>query len=221
MTKANKTPSAERLHELFVYQHETGLLINRIDRKQVKAGEVAGWVNSDGYRKVKIDSQPFYQHRIVWKMAYDEDPSLEIDHDNTNKSDNRLCNLQLLTQRENCSKERAEGRGLPAGVSRHCGRYRANGQFNGILVYLGCYDTPGAASRAYEKAVELYSDGFSAEEIQKSLGVAQFSSKLKGVSWNKGRQKWVAQLTVNGKKKHLGYFLAEEAAHQAYLEATQ
>ena len=46
-----------------------------------------------------------------------------------------------------------------------------------------------------------------------------FNRKCKGYCWNKSRQKWRAQICVNGKKKHLGLFVLEEEAHQAYLEA--
>lgn len=42
------------------------------------------------------------------------------------------------------------------------------------------------------------------------------SSQYKGVSWNKARNKWSAQITVNGKKKHLGFFVDETQAALAY-----
>jgi hypothetical protein len=38
------------------------------------------------------------------------------------------------------------------------------------------------------------------------------TSKLLGVSWNEGKQKWRARLRVAGKMEHLGYFDDEEAA---------
>jgi hypothetical protein len=40
------------------------------------------------------------------------------------------------------------------------------------------------------------------------------SSKYKGVSWD--RNKWKAQIRINGKTKHLGYFDNEEEAYLAY-----
>ena len=46
-----------------------------------------------------------------------------------------------------------------------------------------------------------------------------FNRNCKGYSWYKQSQKWMAYITVNGKRKHLGYFLLEEEARQAYLEA--
>lgn len=40
---------------------------------------------------------------------------------------------------------------------------------------------------------------------------------LPGTSWSKGRQKWSAEIMVNRKRKHIGYFATAEEAHAAYL----
>lgn len=45
------------------------------------------------------------------------------------------------------------------------------------------------------------------------------SSKFKGVSLFKRDSNWSSGITVNGKKKHLGYFLSETDAAAAYNEA--
>ena len=42
------------------------------------------------------------------------------------------------------------------------------------------------------------------------------SSKYTGVSWYKKSNKWKAQITIKGKKKHLGYFINEIDAANAY-----
>ena len=44
-------------------------------------------------------------------------------------------------------------------------------------------------------------------------------TKAKGYSWRKSANKWQAQIRINGKKKHLGYYTTEEEARQAYLNA--
>lgn len=45
------------------------------------------------------------------------------------------------------------------------------------------------------------------------------SSGYKGASWNKGANKWIATIRVDGNKIHLGLFNTKEEAHQAYCEA--
>lgn len=42
------------------------------------------------------------------------------------------------------------------------------------------------------------------------------SSKYTGVSWHKNRNKWQSQILINGKIKHLGYFINELEASEAY-----
>ncbi|GAH46575.1 unnamed protein product [marine sediment metagenome] len=46
-------------------------------------------------------------------------------------------------------------------------------------------------------------------------------SKYIGVSWHKYKKKWYAQISVNGKRKHIGYFDDEIEAGKAYDEAAR
>jgi hypothetical protein len=76
-----------------------------------------------------------------------------VDHINSNKSDNRLENLNVITHRENTSKERVLKSNLPAGVDFH---KRANKFRSRIFIadkqkYLGLFNTPEEASEAYQK----------------------------------------------------------------------
>lgn len=45
------------------------------------------------------------------------------------------------------------------------------------------------------------------------------SSGYKGVSWHKHSARWRADITVNGRQKHLGSFDDPAVAHTAYMEA--
>ena len=44
------------------------------------------------------------------------------------------------------------------------------------------------------------------------------ASKYIGVNWNKGRKKWEAKITINGKRKSLGYYQDENEAARTYDE---
>ncbi len=48
-----------------------------------------------------------------------------------------------------------------------------------------------------------------------------FNTKAKGYTWCKQRQKWRAYIQVNGKKKHLGYFVLEKDAKNARSTAKE
>lgn len=47
------------------------------------------------------------------------------------------------------------------------------------------------------------------------------TSGIKGVCWHKARQKWQARIMVNGKTKHLGYFISLADAREAYDKAAK
>lgn len=44
-------------------------------------------------------------------------------------------------------------------------------------------------------------------------------SKYRGVSWHIRTNRWIAQITVDGRNRWLGSFLSEKAAHDAYVAA--
>lgn len=46
------------------------------------------------------------------------------------------------------------------------------------------------------------------------------STGLKGVCWDAGKRKWLAQIKVNGRNKHLGRYDTPEEAHAAYVNAS-
>jgi len=56
-------------------------------------------------------------------------------------------------------------------------------------------------------------------ENQRNQRVQAHSSKYKGVSWDTRDGKWRSQITIDGRKKNLGYFTDEIAAGRAYDEA--
>ena len=68
------------------------------------AGKKAGNLKANGtYFEVKIGNYGcYYLHRIVWAWHYGPfDPSLEIDHRDENKRNNRIENLRICSASEN------------------------------------------------------------------------------------------------------------------------
>ena len=58
-----------------------------------------------GYIRNQTAKGQCLQHRIVWETFNGEIPEgYEVDHINNVRSDNRLCNLQLLTRLDNMRK---------------------------------------------------------------------------------------------------------------------
>ena len=94
----------ERLH----YDKDTGVftwLDNELNHGKVR-GKKAGNVNNMGYEVlgITIDNKhyKFLQHRLAWLYEYGEFPNDGLDHINHVKTDNRITNLRIATQKENC-----------------------------------------------------------------------------------------------------------------------
>lgn len=81
---------------------------------------------------------------------------LVIDHIDNDKQNNALENLQLITQRENTSKDRKNGVSKYVGVSFHelPKKWRATIYFNGTRISLGYYYLEIDAHNAYQEKLK-------------------------------------------------------------------
>lgn len=135
-----------------IIKHSTGSLMFKKERI-LKPGLITG-----GYRVVnlcKLGEQHLFKISQLVAMAFmghiPNGFKTVVDHINNILVDDRLENLQLITNRENSSKDKSNG-----------------------------------------------------------------TSKYIGVSWYKVTKKWRANICVNGKTEHLGYFINEFDASNAY-----
>lgn len=149
------------------YRPETGDLIwkpravhSRTDRtwNTRYAGKVTGYRDYHGYLVVNICGRPHAAHRLAWAIEYGRWPAEFLDHINCDKTDNRLLNLREASPAENTMNKPVRKDSLSGlkGVQLHreTGRWRARIKVNGRSRSLGLYDTPLAASVAYEIAAK-------------------------------------------------------------------
>lgn len=103
------------------------------------------------------------------------------------------------------------------GVSfnKHAKKWSARIRSDGKHVHLGYFDDELEASHAYQLALSKLKDGIFNHADYKP----KFSSKYKGVSFNKASNKWRACITIKGSKKFLGQFKTEKEAYEAYQKA--
>lgn len=137
-----------------------------------------------------------------------------VDHKNNNTKDNKLNNLQLLSNRDNIRKHTRETSSKYAGVffDKWASKYRAVIRINNVLHYLGSHDTEEEAYIEYEKALYDW-------ENLKILPEKPITSSIyKGVSYNKLTSKWEAYVNINKKRKHIGLFDSEENARKGREE---
>ena len=106
MTAAILTQS--QLKEALDYNQETGIFTRLISVRGTnsKVGDVAGWVEkTTGYRRIMINNKTYRAHRVAWFYVHGIWPKDQIDHDDHDRDNNRIANLQEATNQENCKNQ--------------------------------------------------------------------------------------------------------------------
>lgn len=111
------TPSKEFLNELYEYDpsDKTFPLKFRESKgrrvKGMRPGRVQTQIHRSNYQvtQITIGSNNFFtMSKIVWKYHYGVEPQGVIDHINNDPTDNRIENLQDITQKQNLNKKPGE-----------------------------------------------------------------------------------------------------------------
>lgn len=119
------------------------------------------YVNLSDYKKQKT----FRVHQLI-AVAFlnhtpDKHKGLVIDHIDGNKLNNMTTNLQLITNKKNTSKDRKNKTSKYTGVYWHkqSNKWLAQFRENGIVKYLGTFETEEEARDAYNSSQErMYSE---------------------------------------------------------------
>ncbi len=158
MTKTHykQRVTSERLRELLSYNPDTGMFVWLVNRRCVRAGSVAGAVNSHGYIAIMVDGMLYTAHRLAFLWMHGVFPDRELDHINRDRADNRHANLRLATSAQNKANTgiRRDNSSGFRGVS-YCKvrkKYLAQIAHNGKKKNLGRYSTLSEAVNAYESA---------------------------------------------------------------------
>ena len=148
----------QRLREVLAYDEATGLFRWRINTAQrAKAGAVAGFYQSHGYREVRIGGFRYKLHRLAWLYVYGVWPVAHLDHINGIRDDNRIANLREADNAQNHqNKKRAQSNNASGylGVCWHKQneKWRAQIQVGGKKIQLGYFEKADEAHAAYLKA---------------------------------------------------------------------
>lgn len=152
------------------YDPETGIFVWLVERNshggKIYPGDVAG-TNKDGYIQIKVYGLVYRAHHLAWLFMTGEWPplSIDIDHKNRDRADNRWENLRAATRGQNNMN------GLPSkanksgckGVSRvsATGKWHARIEKDGKVHLLGNFarleDAVAARKAAEIKMFGAYS----------------------------------------------------------------
>jgi hypothetical protein len=114
---------------------------------------------SKNYKRVNIRSSNKMVHQLVAMAFLNHIPcghEIVVDHINHDKLNNKLENLQLITNRENCSKDVKNKTSKYTGVSWNKARNKWVSQIkiNGKTVPLGRYKCELVAAIVYQKKLK-------------------------------------------------------------------
>lgn len=171
-------PAPEIVRQLLRYEPETGKLFWRERGPEWFASKRAhsAWNarfsgmeaftarTSHGYAIGNFLGKLLMAHRVIWVIAQGCWPSADVDHINSDRSDNRIVNLREATRSENnCNRpiSSANTSGLK-GVTFHAKsrKWRAQIKKHGKNHFLGCFETPQAAHAAYSNAAPVIHGDF-------------------------------------------------------------
>lgn len=153
MSNSNSTLTADRLREMLIYDPSSGIFIWRLNRRRVRAGDVAGSVNHDGYVRIKVLGAQYFAHRLAWLYMMGEWPVDEIDHKDRKRANNQWSNLRETDHSGNMRNRVLVNSSECLGVSlRQNGRWQSRIRYQGVRRHLGTFDTQQDAIKAYMDA---------------------------------------------------------------------
>ena len=101
---SSSTLTVEELRSILHYDPATGIWTWKTHHsKRARKGERAGKTvdKSTGYRRICINHILYKSSRLAWFYMTGEWPPTDVDHENTDKSDDRWRNLRLATESNN------------------------------------------------------------------------------------------------------------------------
>lgn len=132
----------------YTYNPETGQIFG-------SRGKEITNKSKQGYIQIMFISNKHYSlrgHHFAWYMSGRDMDFIEIDHDNTDKSDNRICNLRIISHQQNAFNTNAKG--FSWDKSRN--KWSSQIHLNGKKIYLGRFNTKEEAREAYINAKKKY-----------------------------------------------------------------
>jgi hypothetical protein len=124
---------------------------------------LSGRIDSNGYYSLSLfknKTRKFFKKHQLVAMAFlghkpDGSTKIVVDHIDNNKLNNRLDNLQLISHRENVSKDK-KGTSEYTGVcwNKKSNKWKAYIMLNKKQKYLGYFETEQDAHLAYKNALK-------------------------------------------------------------------
>ena len=181
-------------------------------------------LTNEGYRRVALtnkqgDKRIMGVHRwIMFAFQGEVSEDVQVNHINGVRDDNRLCNLEYVTQRQNNNHRKilnpdvftSKYPGVYNSNRRRGGaKYESSITLNGKNYYLGSNDNDYELYLKYKEALYNY-ENFG--EIPKPVEIKNRTSKIKGVGFHSPSGKY----RVRYKNRYIGIFDTEDLSEKVY-----
>lgn len=191
------------------------------DGRRLKGRLLSMYINpANGYAQINLSlngkTKLYEVHKLVAIAFLNHEPcglKLVVDHIDNDKLNNKLSNLQLISHRENSSKDRLPNSGY-TGVITLGDRFAAQINIDGKSYKLGTFDSVEKASEAYINSLSDYQNG---EFNHKKYNPFKPKYKYKNVVFKS--KKFECNIMIYGKRYYLGRFQTEYEAHLMYVKA--
>ncbi len=158
MLSKEKKLSAKKLRSLLSYDPSTGIFHWLEHRGSANVGDVAGSLDSEGYRQIFIAGSNYRAGRLAWLYITGKWPKKQIDHKNTDRADNSWNNLRQATNTQNQRNRSLNGNSNSGIKGVHwfaSGRkWKAMIGYRHRQIYLGSFGSKEEAAKAYASAAK-------------------------------------------------------------------
>lgn len=136
------------------------IIVDKIRTRFLKGCNLKSSIKQSGYEQLVLSmngkSKSFNVHQLMAINFLKHFPckhKLVINHKNFIRNDNRLVNLEIVTQRENTNQKHLKSKSKYVGVAKNKRgkEWRASIEINRKRIYLGSFDLEEDASIAYQE----------------------------------------------------------------------
>ncbi|MCK5236058.1 MAG: HNH endonuclease [Deltaproteobacteria bacterium] len=113
----------KELIKILNYNPETGIFMWKIStNRKIKIGDIAGHLDKqEGYIVIWVNKKKYLAHRLAWFYVYGVWPEKDIDHDDHNRANNAIGNLNNADKQSNAKNMslRCDNKSGVTGVTWH------------------------------------------------------------------------------------------------------
>ena len=91
--------TVEKLKEHLSYNSDTGIF------HRINSSAKVGTLTPKGYLKIHLLKKSYQAHRLAWLYVHGIMPEDQLDHENHDKTDNRIENLREVSNQENLKNQ--------------------------------------------------------------------------------------------------------------------